>query len=194
MATDWFLEEYKIVQIKIDEVLKSQFQVRGWSVTLLTASVFGIVGTGRSPLWLAFSLPVVGMFQLLDLRQTSFRKTLATRATELERAINLLGLPTKEFGGDEIKRWAKLRVLVPTLRSVPGVAWVLAEHKVGLGYTKRHAETVFYAAQYGTISFILSLHTTRIGVCGLSDHICELLTFAATGIRMLLYVLKWLCG
>src|SRR5438046_208842 len=94
MPTDWFLEEYKIIQGKIEEVLKSQFQVRSWSVTLLTAVVFGILGTARPSWWLLLALPVVGTFQLMDWRQKLFRKALAEKALELERSISLIGLAT----------------------------------------------------------------------------------------------------
>ncbi len=161
MASDWFLEEYKLVQTKIDEVLKSQFQVRSWSVTLLTAVVFGILGTGRSPLWLIFALPIVGMFQLLDWRQKWFRKTLAGRAINLESGINLLGLPTKEFDAHQKKRWARLRVTVPELRGVPGAARVLAEENTRLAWVRQNAESVFYWTQYALIFSILILYAVR---------------------------------
>lgn len=161
MPTDWFLEEYKIVQIKIDEVLKSQFQVRSWCVTLLAAAVFGILGTGRSPLWLAFALPIVGMFQLVDWRQKWFRQTLARRAMNLESGINLLGLLIKGFDPDERKLWARLRKQVPDLRGVPGVARVLAQENTKLDWVRSHAETFFYCIQYALILVIMSEHALR---------------------------------
>jgi hypothetical protein len=194
MATDWFLEEYKIVQVKIDEVLKSQFQVRSWSVTLLTAAVFGVVGTGRSPLWLVFSLPVVLIFQLLDLRQKWFRKTLAARAADLESAINLLGLPTQGFDPVQKKRWLRLREVVPNLRGVPGAARVLAQQNIGREYSRSWAETLFYVTQYGTISVIIILDIARtVFVCFL-NHIFELLVIFAALIRVLSCALDWLCA
>lgn len=193
MATDWFLEEYKVVQVKIDEVLKSQFQVRSWSVTLLTAAVFGVVGTGRSPLWLIFSLPVVFIFQLLDRRQKWFRKILAARAADLESAINLLGLPTKDFEPDQKKSWIRLRETVPNLRGVPGAARILAQQNTRRDYSRAWAELLFYLAQYATISTIIVLHVVRTGFFWFVNHSFELLTIIAALRRTLLYVWEWLC-
>jgi hypothetical protein len=59
MSTEWFLEEYKLIQAKIDKVLDSQFQVRSWSISLLTGFVVGVFATQRSPLTLIFALPAI---------------------------------------------------------------------------------------------------------------------------------------
>lgn len=158
MPTDWFLEEYKAVQLKIDEVLKSQFQVRSWCVTLLTVAVFGILGTGRSPLWLIAALPIVAMFQLVDSRQRWFRKILAGRAMNLESGINLLGLPIEGFDAVKQKRWVRLRSYIPGLGAVPGVARLLAQENTRLGRIRRNAEVIFYCIQYLLISVILVVH------------------------------------
>jgi len=84
MASDWFLEEYKLLQSKIDQVLTSQFQVRSWSVSLLTGFVLGVFATHTSPLALLIAVPIILTFQLQDKRQEWFRKSLSRRAADLE--------------------------------------------------------------------------------------------------------------
>jgi hypothetical protein len=194
MATDWFLEEYKIVQVKIDEVLKSQFQVRSWSVTLLTAAVFGIVGTGRPPIWLVFAIPVVLIFQLLDLRQTSFRRALAARVADLESAINLLGLPTHDFDPDKKKKWIRLRETVPNLRGVPGVARTLAERSITRPRAWTRAELLFYLVQYGTIVAIVSVDVVRRVLPYVLDEPYHTVLVLRTIIRVVWFGFRCLSG
>ncbi len=122
MSSDWFLEEYKLIQSKIDNVQTSQFQVRSWSVSLLTGFVLGVFATHTPPPVLLIAIPIIWTFQRQDKRQEWFRKTLSTRVAHLESGINLLGLPTAGFSAADMKRWAKLRRYVPDLGAVPGTA------------------------------------------------------------------------
>ena len=165
MPSDWFLEEYKLIQSKIDQVLTSQFQVRSWSVSLLTGFVLGVFATHTSPVALVAALPVIAIFQLQDKRQEWFRKTLSNRAADLESGINLLGLPTSGFSPSDMKRWASLRRYVPTLGAVPGTARVLIEEKMKGRWFLMRAETLFWVAQYTIVVLIISTHlaTLRFG-------------------------------
>jgi hypothetical protein len=155
MSTEWFLEEYKLIQAKIDKVLDSQFQVRSWSISLLTGFVVGVFATQRSPLTLIFALPTIAMFHLLDLRQKWFRKTLTDRAFDLENGINLLGLTTESYNTEKLRRWARLRRSVPSLGPVPGAAGFLMRRKSGRGRFRRHAEDIFYGTQYALVVAIM---------------------------------------
>jgi len=158
MASDWFLEEYKLLQSKIDQVLTSQFQVRSWSVSLLTGFVLGVFATHTSPLALLIAVPIILTFQLQDKRQEWFRKSLSRRAADLESGINLLGLPTSGFSPTDLKRWAALRRYVPNLGAVPGTARVLIEGKMKGKWPLRHAETFFWGVQYAIVAIIILAH------------------------------------
>ena len=161
MPSDWFLEEYKLIQSKIDKVLESQFQVRSWSVSLLTGFVLGVFATHISPFTLLIAIPIIWTFQLQDRRQEWFRKTLSSRAADLESSINLLGLPTSGFSAIEIKRWASLRRYVPDLGTVPGTARVLMREKTQARRFLQRAETIFWTTQYGVVAVIVLWNLLR---------------------------------
>ncbi len=80
------LEEYKLIQAKIDKLGEDKFKVRSWCFTLLTGGVvamryFGILENSWVSLGiLLLLLPAVGAFHLVDLRQRQLSKRLMQAA------------------------------------------------------------------------------------------------------------------
>lgn len=85
------LEEYKLIQAKIDKLGEDKFKVRSWCFTLLTGVVvamryFGILEISWVSLWiLLMLLPAVFAFHLVELRQRQLSKRLGYRAAAIER-------------------------------------------------------------------------------------------------------------
>jgi hypothetical protein len=158
MATDWFLEEYKLVQEKIDKVQSNQFQVRSWSVSVLTGFVLGIFATHLPAVVLAFAIPVIWMFHIQDRRQTWFRKALSNRALQLESSINLFGLVTDDFSEKRRKRWARMRKHIPNLGAVPGLGRTLAAGTAGESRWVKNADSLFWLIQYGLVMIIVVVY------------------------------------
>lgn len=90
-VADLLLEEYKLLQGKIDKIGEFKFKVRGWSFTLVTALV---VGTAKSDLtWLHIVALSVAMFLLLvafnvmEQYQNELGRAFGKRATDIQQAI-----------------------------------------------------------------------------------------------------------
>lgn len=85
------LDEYKLIQAKIDKLGEDKFKVRSWCFTLLTGGVvamryFGILESSWVSLgFLLLLLPAVFAFHLVELRQRQLSKRLGYRAAAIER-------------------------------------------------------------------------------------------------------------
>jgi len=85
------LEEYKLIQDKIDKLGEDKFKVRSWCFTLLTGGAvavkyLGILdGNAVGPWLLLAFLPAVAAFHLVELRQRQIGRQYGFRAAEIER-------------------------------------------------------------------------------------------------------------
>jgi len=92
------LEEYKLIQGKIDNLGEYKFKVRSWCFTILTGGFAAIKFSGVledysfSPPMLLLFLPVIGAFHLVELRQHQISKRLGFRAAAIEREWRSIGL------------------------------------------------------------------------------------------------------
>src|SRR5437762_3281484 len=80
-------EEYKLIQSKIDNIGEFQFKVKGWSVTVLGAALFGGAATSRFGTALFCAFVVAVLFHLSERRQRSLSKRLGRRALAIEHAL-----------------------------------------------------------------------------------------------------------
>jgi len=89
-SSQLLLEEYKIIQGKIDKLGEDKFKVRSWSFTLLTGGVAVAKFSGTlensslGPYLLLLFLPAVAAFHLVELRQRQIGKRLGLRAEAIE--------------------------------------------------------------------------------------------------------------
>src|ERR1041384_5656276 len=88
MPTDWLVEEYKILQSKIDKIGEDRFKVRTWSVTVTMGLLLGAkISATFSPATLIFALLTVSIFHLVEHKQRGLGRKLGDRALKLEALI-----------------------------------------------------------------------------------------------------------
>lgn len=80
--------EYRILQDKIDKIGAFRFTVRGWSVTVVVASIFTVGSTKLvSPFLLLFLLPFTASFYLMEQEQNHIRGLFLGRVGQIEKEI-----------------------------------------------------------------------------------------------------------
>src|SRR5947209_1373029 len=80
------MDEYKILQDKIDKIGGFRFTVKGWSVTLITGSL-AAASAANNPGYVPLALIlVVVTFFLLEYQQWEFSLRFGMRASEIEEA------------------------------------------------------------------------------------------------------------
>jgi hypothetical protein len=85
---DQLSSEYSILQDKIDKIGAFRFTIRGWSVTLVIASVFGVITAKVSTCYiLGGLLTVVVAFLTMERAQTRHSHTFTHRVAVLEKRI-----------------------------------------------------------------------------------------------------------
>lgn len=85
---DWLLEEYKIVQTKIDKLGEDMFKVRSWCITLFTGVAAGAkLSGGLSSGIICLLLPIVFAFQIVEYRQRQISRRAVKRGRNIEAAF-----------------------------------------------------------------------------------------------------------
>ena len=164
MSSDWLLEEYKLLQSKIDKIGEDRFKVRTWSVTLTMGLLLGAkISSVLSPAALSFAFLTVIMFHLVEHKQRGLGKKLGDRALKLEALIrNRAQEATSESGvsqeyspkiavtlrsrtSAEYKRnisWGRILQRRHLGTPVPKIRWTLWDWCVV------RADNLFYGMQY----------------------------------------------
>lgn len=78
-------EEYKIIQNKIDKIGEFRFKIRGWSITVLSAAIAGMIASNDIAVFywvLCFLLPF--SFRYLEYEQEVLSSALGKRAITIE--------------------------------------------------------------------------------------------------------------
>lgn len=90
-SVDWvprLMDEYKILQDKIDKIGAFRFTVKGWSVTITTAAL-AAAGAAKIPFYLPPLLVLlVVVFFLLEHEQLELSLRFGRRAREIEEALH----------------------------------------------------------------------------------------------------------
>ena len=95
--TNLAIEEYKIIQGKIDKIGDFCHMVKGWSLTI-TAGILAGSATTSVPWWCSFgAIATTFLFAIGDDNQKQLRKTLVARAVELEGFLSESCLTGAEF-------------------------------------------------------------------------------------------------
>jgi len=117
-----FLEEYKIIQSKIDKIGEFKFKVKGWSITLVVGLIASIyankVGYNLFPVILAIPL----LFQILEHEQDEYSTALGNRAMALEKIIDRLSFTRDET--DRKKQSLDMNAL-NNIQGAPRIAVIL---------------------------------------------------------------------
>jgi hypothetical protein len=88
LLIDQLYSEYKILQDKLDKIGGFKFTIRGWSVTLVLASVFAVSSTKlTSPLLLFLLLIFVWLFFLLEQKQNNYSLLFGARLIQIEKIL-----------------------------------------------------------------------------------------------------------
>jgi hypothetical protein len=88
LVMDQLSSEYKILQDKIDKIGAFKFTIRGWSVTLVVASIFA-AGSAKlvSPYLLLLLFIFLGLFFAAEYKQHRFQSLFGTRAFQIEKEM-----------------------------------------------------------------------------------------------------------
>jgi hypothetical protein len=106
LLIDQLTSEYRIIQDKIDKIGSFRFTVRGWSVTLVIASIFATgSSTTLSPFLLLFLIVFLLLFYILERQQNRFGFVFGARALQIEKEIRRIirtncvsGKPRQDVG------------------------------------------------------------------------------------------------
>jgi hypothetical protein len=86
------MDEYKILQDKIDKIGAFRFTIKGWSVTVIIASIVAGSTTKAVPRWL-WALSLVGflvVFFFTEKQQTDLRHRFGQRVLAIELVLSRL--------------------------------------------------------------------------------------------------------
>jgi hypothetical protein len=114
------LEEWKIVQTKIDKIGEFRFHIKNWAVTVAVAFMVGAYVTNTPPYLILAALLPTWAFFLVEKRQEKILSVLMTRAERLERAMQRLAASLRTEAESE-----SLAELMGAAGSVPGLAGAL---------------------------------------------------------------------
>lgn len=119
--------EYKIIQDKIDKIGGFRFTIRGWSVTLVTASIASIIAANPTrPVAPLLALPLlvfIVLFAMVEQKQNELELHFGARAFQVEREIHRV---VRDMGEGPVLsprlrlRGVSLASLPPSLQSGSG--------------------------------------------------------------------------
>jgi hypothetical protein len=167
--TDWLLEEYKILQAKIDKIGEHQFKVRSWSAALVTALLASSFARHIPHYIPLLALLIIAAFQLTETRQNRIGEALGKRAYLIERGLRMLSRPTGTAMTSEQERWRTVVLRYRELRNVPGIARALGTPRFSMSLEQAleaetpaaladwlvaRADVLFYAIQYAIVIIV----------------------------------------
>lgn len=82
--------EYKILQDKIDKIGAFRFTIKGWSITVIIASIFAGTATSATPVWL-WVISLIGvlfLFFFYEKQQTELRYRFGRRCLDIEEEVS----------------------------------------------------------------------------------------------------------
>lgn len=85
-----FLEEYKVIQSKIDKIGEFKFRIKGWSITLVIGLIASVYANKVSADILLVALFLPFPFQCLEIEQDQYTIALGNRAMLLEKIMDRL--------------------------------------------------------------------------------------------------------
>jgi hypothetical protein len=126
------MEEYKILQDKIDKIGAFRFTIKGWSITVIIASIFaGTATKAISPWFLAISLIFfLAVFFFYERQQTNLSYHFGRRVLAIEAVLSrLLRTSARESGSTSVSS------SFVALRFVPGIG------HIGIRPERKHPDT-----------------------------------------------------
>jgi len=122
---DRLVEEYKILQDKIDKIGAFRFTIKGWSITIIIASIFAGSATKAVPKWLwGISLVVfLIVFFFFEKQQTDLSHRFGQRVLAIEGVLSRLLRNLANTSNSQSVLTSFL-----TLHFVPGIGHHLRSH------------------------------------------------------------------
>lgn len=161
----WLLEEYKIIQSKIDKFGEDRFKVRSWCVTLVSGLMVSAKLSNINPLPILLSAFVAAiLFNLVEQQQRDTQRRLGIRACEIEdilarnvRAKLGAGLNLSPQMASRLARYfaRQRRVAFPRSylsKSFRGIRNMAAFLSAVWEWCVSRADNIFYVGQYCMIS------------------------------------------
>lgn len=154
-------DEYKILQDKVDKIGSFRFTIKGWSITVIIASIFAGSATQKVPTWLwAVSLTLfLVVFFLFERQQTNLRYRFGQRLIDIEGVLSrLLRNAAKESGNEAVSS------SLVVLHFVPGIGHHLRERRARRPRRRTvwrsffEADIAFYFAQFVVVIAFVCWH------------------------------------
>ena len=161
LLIDQLTSEYRIIQDKIDKIGSFHFTVRGWSVTLVIASIFATGSNNTiSPFLLLFLLFFVLLFYFIERKQNRLGFRFGERALQIEKEVRRL-----------IRTNAPGKKLRQDIGPTPWIAYHLRESTQSAGLLGlKDPDRLFYPGQaiiiILTVVFLLFIRARNTGVSG----------------------------
>jgi len=114
---DLLRKEYEIIQSKIDKIGEFKFKIRGWSITVLSAALAGLISQKMSSIYWGITFLIPVSFHYLEYEQEILSNALGRRAKNIEYLFFLL---QRNDGSKKIG--IQLKNAVRTLESTPRIA------------------------------------------------------------------------
>jgi hypothetical protein len=113
-------DEYKILQDKIDKIGGFRFTIKGWSLTLIVATLVAGTATKVSPNWIVSAVMAVFVmvFFVVEKKQTDLSRLFGERARHIESTVT--GMLSRTPNGSRLDEFI-------WLGHAPGIAHLLRE-------------------------------------------------------------------
>jgi hypothetical protein len=159
VLVDHLVDEYKILQDKIDKIGAFRFMIKGWSITVIIAALFAGTTTNavRPLLWLLCLFVVLALFCYVEKTQTDLSHYFGERTISIETVVSRILRKSARSSGNNA---------FVLLRWVPGIA-----HHLGRQHPKREgprsrwqslrdADIYFYLIQAVVVLAVVLLHNS----------------------------------
>jgi len=150
------VDEYKILQDKIDKIGAFRFTIKGWSITVIIASIFAGSATRTVPrsLWAISLIFFLVVFFFYERQQTNLRYRFGQRVLTIEAVLSRLLRSLAHESGSQPVTSSFL-----TVRFVPGIGHIGARTRTGRKRAHRRnfwrscmeADGLFYFAQIAAV-------------------------------------------
>ncbi|MBJ6752681.1 hypothetical protein [Geomonas anaerohicana] len=109
--------EYEILQEKLDKIGEFKFKIRGWSITVLSAALAGLISQDMSPIYWVVTFIIPLTFHYQEYEQEVLGVALGRRAKTIEQFLFAV-----QRDDDSDRSEIMLKIAAKVVESVPRIA------------------------------------------------------------------------